>query len=468
MSGFGVVGATAGTVDGAGTIAKHIEDLKQNPSDPVAYAQVTADFQNTMAAVTALVPGVGGSTAFTALSADINLMLQRLLHGDAPTASDALAAFGNIATLAGQVVEALGAVSGFVPAFLGGEVIDAFGAFLGLAAVGVDIGDIRESLAMMAEALGNKDGGTLGAKLSTDLGNAQKQVIDPLVVSMDGNAITTTSLANGNFVDYQGTGFEEQSSWFSANAGILVDVTNPNGTLNNGFTMIGTEATNQNGNLQGQAGFTQLAAFDTNHDGVINASDTDFNQIEIWVGSNGQAGSGSLEALAQAGISAISLSTKAVNTVDANGDQLTATSSITYSNGTTGTLADMNMAVDTSNTIDERAGTTNTAYANLPNVTGWGEVHSLQVAMALDTSGNLASLVQQYLAATPAVQATLINNLIFTWTGVENNPQETTYHFTGDSREIDALSKFVGAQYSNTSGWSTTLVTAGANVKTGV
>ena len=305
---------------------------------------------------------------------------------------------------------------------------------------------------------------TFSSLLSLYLGNAQHQVIDPLVLSMNGQPVTTTSLANGAFVDYQNTGFAEQSSWFSANAGILVDVTNPNGTLNNGFTIIGSSTTNQNGNTQGQAGFTQLAALDTNHDGVINASDTDFNQIEIWVGSNGQPGSGHLETLAQAGITSISLNTTAVNTTDANGDKTLATSTITYSNSTTGTLSDMNMSVNTSNTIDESAGVTNSAYASLPDVAGWGDVHNLQTAMALDTTGNLANLVQQYIAATPAQQATLINNLIFTWTGVVNDPQETTYHFTGDTREIDALSKFVGAQYSNDSGWSDMLAAVNDSV----
>jgi hypothetical protein len=299
----------------------------------------------------------------------------------------------------------------------------------------------------------NQNGGILGLQLSYELGNAQKQVIDPLVLSMNGQAVTTTSLANGAYVDYQGTGFAEQSSWLSANAGILVDVTNPTGTLNNGFTIIGSSTTNQNGNKLGQAGFTQLATLDTNHDGVINASDTDFSQIEILVGSNGQPGSGHLETLAQAGITSISLNSTAVNTTDANGDKTLATSAVTYGNGTTGTLSDMNMSVNTSNTIDESAGTINSAYATLPDVAGWGDVHNLQVAMALDTSGTLAGLVQQYLAATPAQQATLINNLIFTWTGVQNNAPETVYHFTGDTREIDALSKFVGAQYSNDSGW---------------
>ncbi len=167
----------------------------------------------------------------------------------------------------------------------------------------------------------NQNGGVLGLQLSYELGNAQKQVIDPLVISTNGQAVTTTSLANGAFVDYQGTGFAEQNSGLSSNAGLLVDVTNPNGTLNNGFTIIGSSTANQNVNTQGQAVFTQLVALDTNHDGVINASDTDFSQIEIWVGSNGQPGSGHLETLAQAGATSISLNSTVVNTIDADGDR---------------------------------------------------------------------------------------------------------------------------------------------------
>ena len=103
-----------------------------------------------------------------------------------------------------------------------------------------------------------QNGGSLGNQISSDLGNAQQQIVDPLVISMDGKAVTTTSVANGTFVDLQGTGFAEQSSWFSSNAGILVDVTNPNGTLNNGFTVIGSTAINQNGNALVQTGKVRI------------------------------------------------------------------------------------------------------------------------------------------------------------------------------------------------------------------
>ncbi|MHB9016835.1 MAG: hypothetical protein ACYC3O_01540 [Burkholderiales bacterium] len=431
-----------------------------------------AALANAYAAETSLIPVIGAPFALQAVNADI-LDMQTNGWDDV---GKWITLMGNIVTEVGQGLQISGVdsipITGGtdIPVAAGaitlGELVDAIGLSLTAGGIVADSLTIQKYLLSVlsnfADSVDNETNNMINAAASSStlanwvsllLGNAQNQIIDPLVLSTNGQAVTTTSLANGAYVDYQGTGFAEQSSWLSSNAGVLVDVTNPNGTLNNGFTIIGSSTTNQNGNAQGQAGFTQLATLDTNHDGVINASDTDFSQIDIWVGSNGQASSGTLETLAQAGITSISLNSTAVNTTDTNGDKTLATSAVTYGNGTTGTLSDMNMSVNTSNTIDESAGTINSAYATLPDVAGWGDVHNLQVAMALDTSGTLAGLVQQYLAATPAQQTTLINNLIFTWTGVQNNSQEAVYHFTGDTREIDALSKFVGAQYSNDSGW---------------
>ena len=415
------ISGLTGTLDASSTLFTDLAKLQANPNSVVDQAKVNADLQNLAATATAVVPGIGFSTAFTALSADVTALVTEFASGEMPTQSDIVPIFGNVWTILGQVVTAAGlseivitdgvATLPGVSTITVGTVMDMIGASITAWSLGVDKSDISANLTsfanvlqMMAsntssqidEAISSAfdtaaSSSTFANWVSFLLGNAQNQtddendpfgVDDPLVISTNGHAVTTTSLANGAYVDYRGTGFEEQSSWFSSNAGILVDVTNPNGTLNNGFTIIGSSTTNQNGNVQGQTGFTQLAALDTNHDGVINASDTDFSQIEILVGSNGQSGSGHLETLAQAGITSISLSTTAVNTTDANGDKTLATSAVTYSNGTTGTLSDMNMSVNTSNTIDESAGTVNSAYANLPDVAGWGDVHNLQVAMA--------------------------------------------------------------------------------------
>ena len=441
------------------------QDFQNYTNDPTSqnYATLVNSVANYVQSFSAFIPDLNANVAASGAITSILAAEEDMSANPSNAPQDITTILGDAITLLGVMVEVAGLATTPIDGFgLGGielgYLLTQLGGAVASAGVVKDLGTIESYFSAINSSLRNM-ANSLGSMLSGLMGDAQNQVVDPLVLSMNGQAVTTTSLANGNYVDFQGTGFEEQTSWFSSNAGILVDVTNPDGTLNNGFTIIGSSATNQNGNALGEAGFTQLAALAPNNNGVINSSDSAYNQVEIWVDSNGQPGSGHLETLAQAGITSISLSTTAVNTTDANGDTVMATSAVTYANGTTGTLADENLAVNTVNTIDESAGVTNSTYANLPNIAGSGDVHSLQVAMALDTTGTLASLVQQYLAATPAQQASLISNLIFTWTGVQNDPQVEAYHFIGDTREIDALSKFVGAQYTNNSSWSTTLVT---------
>ncbi len=377
-------------------LANTINDIITMVEDYQANKSITPDVLTVIQDVTGLLnnPLYNGALVQTEAA---SLMYSLSQIG---TGSGTMQDIGSVLNNLGGLVNAVGTVIENPEVSLAGSLITAYGNTLTTVANWSSNTDLISNLTSIADMFDNGINNTINSAASSSalsnwvsflLGNAQNQtddendpfgVDDPLVISTNGHAVTTTSLANGAFVDYRGTGFEEQSSWLSSNAGILVDITNANGTLNHGFTIIGSSTTNQNGNVQGQAGFTQLAALDTNHDGVINASDTDFNQIEILVGSNGQPGSGQLETLAQAGITSISLNSTAVNTTDANGDKTLATSAVTYSNGTTGTLSDMNMSVNTSNTIDESAGTINRAYANLPDVAGWGDVHNLQVAMA--------------------------------------------------------------------------------------
>lgn len=158
----GVTGVVAGVVDGSSSIIQHMQELQKNPSDPVAYAQVNADFQNTVAAMTALAPGLGASTAFVALSADFTLLLQKARNGTAITPSDIVPIAGNLVTLAGQVVAAAGLAgtpaTGGISLPLGltlGEFIDGAGAAINLGGLGLDLKDVRATLGQLSTALDN-------------------------------------------------------------------------------------------------------------------------------------------------------------------------------------------------------------------------------------------------------------------------------------------------------------------------
>lgn len=70
MSSLGNVSAAAGTLDAQSQLAKDLSTLLSNPNSSVAYAQVNADIENLAAVASAVIPGIGASAAFTALSAD--------------------------------------------------------------------------------------------------------------------------------------------------------------------------------------------------------------------------------------------------------------------------------------------------------------------------------------------------------------------------------------------------------------
>jgi len=160
MSTVGVTGVVAGVVDGSSSIIQHIQELQKNPNDQVAFAQVNADFQNTIAAMTALVPGIGASTAFVALSADFNLLIQKIGNGAEISQSDFIPIVGNLVTLTGQVVEAAGlagtpATGGLslVAGITAGEALDGLGAAVNFYGLGVDVKDVRATLGQLADAM---------------------------------------------------------------------------------------------------------------------------------------------------------------------------------------------------------------------------------------------------------------------------------------------------------------------------
>ena len=81
--------------------------------------------------------------------------------------------------------------------------------------------------------------------------------------------------------------------------------------------------------------------YDSNSNGVINSSDTDWSDLYVWVDSNGNGvvDSGELETMSAAGISSISLTTTNTDTTDANGNYIGKTASVSLSGGGTDEIA---------------------------------------------------------------------------------------------------------------------------------
>jgi hypothetical protein len=82
--------------------------------------------------------------------------------------------------------------------------------------------------------------------------------------------------------------------------GFLILDRNHNGLIDDASEMFGFAT---------GSGFADLAAYDTNHDCVINASDAVFSQLQMWIDANEDSVTdpGELHSLSELGIASISL-----------------------------------------------------------------------------------------------------------------------------------------------------------------
>jgi hypothetical protein len=147
---------------------------------------------------------------------------------------------------------------------------------------------------------GNKDGGA-GTCAS------------PIIIDLTGNGFQLTSAANGIKFDIANSGTSIQIAWTanSNNAWLVLDH-NGNGVINSGAEMFGN-FTSQPSSLHPN-GFAALAVYDDpanggNGDGVIDARDTIFSSLRLWVDTNrdGISQPGELHTLPELGIFSISL-----------------------------------------------------------------------------------------------------------------------------------------------------------------
>ena len=124
---------------------------------------------------------------------------------------------------------------------------------------------------------------------------------DPIVIDLNGDGISLTSLAGSTVhFDLDANGFAERTAWLSPTDALLVRDINGNGIIDDGSELFGTPTTN---------GFDVLAALDSDGNGLINASDPEYANLKIWqdLNQDGISQSTELTSLADAGIVSISV-----------------------------------------------------------------------------------------------------------------------------------------------------------------
>ena len=283
----------------------------------------------------------------------------------------------------------------------------------------------------------------------------------PLILDLDGNGVETVSVNDGVYFDHDGNGFAEKSGWVSENDGILVRDLNNNGQIDDGNELFGDQ-TLLSDDTKAANGFEALADLDTNQDGVFDGDDEAFGEVKVWQDKNGNGvvDDGELKTLNEAGVVSVNLNYQNQSFTDDNGNEHGQTGTFMRTDGTSGTITDVWFDADYADTADLTDVVISDEIALLPEVEGFGNVHNLQTAMALDTTGELKGLVQQYVSTTNrSVRDGILIDLIYTWAGVidvdpESRAARMLYgNAIGDARKLETLEEFLGEEYLGTWCW---------------
>lgn len=207
---------------------------------------------------------------------------------------------------------------------------------------------------------------------------------DPLVLDLDGDGLELTQIyAPKMMFDVDGDKFAEFTGWVSGDDGLLAIDINNNGKIDDVSELFGSAS---------ESGFSQLAAYDTNLDGVIDANDAQFADLRIWQDLNSDANTdaGELKTLSAHKIISINLNWLRDSTKNAN-NTVVAIGTFTRSDATTGQIGDVNFRIDNFNTVytGDKAVEPIIAATN-PNLKGHGTLTDLHVALALENDNALA------------------------------------------------------------------------------
>ena len=169
--------------------------------------------------------------------------------------------------------------------------------------------------------------------------------VTPVVLDMNGNGLEFTSLADSHArFDFDGDGTLEKSAWVGGGDAFLVYDHNGDRAVNDGSEIVFTQYhPDAKTDLDGLR-----LAFDTNHDGKLDAADADFEKFGVWQDADGDGvtDSGEYHSLTEAGIASIGLTSDGHSYSAADGSVLVSgEGTFTYADGSIGKLGDVSLAV---------------------------------------------------------------------------------------------------------------------------
>jgi len=190
--------------------------------------------------------------------------------------------------------------------------------------------------------------------------------------------------------DLLGTGTPISSGWISRGDGFLAVDRNGNGSIDSIDELFG--------GLAKGSGFAQLAAYDSNGDGVVDAKDANFADLRIWqdANSNHQTDAGELMTLAQAGIASLKVGYTELPFLDKQGNLHLERSSATLADGRTADMTDVYFSVSAADAAK--------AGVQLPNIADLLGGDTLDGALGADPGGMASDMSLRDHGHSPAAE----------------------------------------------------------------
>ncbi|MGK7941916.1 MAG: FG-GAP-like repeat-containing protein [Crocosphaera sp.] len=161
--------------------------------------------------------------------------------------------------------------------------------------------------------------------------------LDPIIIDLDGNGLELSELSTSSvFFDIDADVYAENTAWTTD--GILTLDLNNDGTINN-ITEVFSEYFND---ASPNSGLDALASLDSNQNGIISATDTQFNQILVWqdINQDGISQPNELKTLNDHGITSINLN-GITEDVILTGNVIRQSSIFNRNDGTSGQISDV-------------------------------------------------------------------------------------------------------------------------------
>ncbi|MDD6827015.1 MAG: calcium-binding protein, partial [Oscillospiraceae bacterium] len=287
--------------------------------------------------------------------------------------------------------------------------------------------------------------------------NSKKKKVDPLILDLDGDGYNIESKKNGTYFDLNCNGFAERINWTRRDAILALDK-NQNGLIDDGSEVFGDYHLLADG-TRAKNGFEALSQYDENNDGLINSDDSVFSKLQLWIDSdgNGRTDEGELFSLKDKKIAEIKLDYEEVNQTTGSEALIGNAASFVFEHEEdepekTASIGEMWVSSDLYDAIETVMIGVSSEINGLPNVRSFGTVNSLHNAIALDESGALRELVEEFNSENSMQTRLIITEKIL---GLLCKTDEIPSNSRGqyiDAKKLSVIESFMGQDFMGMNG----------------